>query len=110
MISSFFPNLLYFSICEEVSSHGGLSYIDFYSFSQYRKEQFIDFYVRKMYSGQNKTDGKIENFIKNDQDLFFAKSRLPINFYQGVIFTLIYILIFLMISYFLHKGTLLIGN
>ena len=84
-ISSFISPLFYFSICEEVSSNGGLTFIDFYSFSQLNKEKFTEFCFEKLYSGQNLPDtGKIENFFKKKEDgLFFAKSQLPFNFWLG---------------------------
>jgi len=100
-ISAFIPTLFYFSICEEVSSHGGLSFVDFYSFSDENKKLFTEFCFKKLYSGDNLPDtGKVENFFKNDDDgLFFAKSRIPHSFLLGVFVSLFYIAVLFIISY-----------
>jgi hypothetical protein len=49
---------------------------------------------------------KVENFIKGDEDLFFAKPKLPYNFWLGVIFTVIYSIGMLLILYRQHKKRL----
>jgi hypothetical protein len=109
--SAFFPVLLYISTYKEISSHGGLSLLDFYSFSQQRKREFIDFYVKKRFSKGDGQDGKeitpdkigpVENFIKRDENLFYAKTHLPIGFLLGVGMTLFYIAVFLVILHQIH--------
>ncbi|NIM78275.1 MAG: hypothetical protein GTN53_18810 [Candidatus Aminicenantes bacterium] len=111
-ISSFISSLFYFSICEEVSSNGGLTFIDFYTFSQLNKEKFTEFCFKKLYSGQNLPDtGKIENFFKKKEDgLFFAKSKLPFNFWLGILSAIFYVAILLLISYRMFLNRVIKGD
>ena len=53
-ISALIPVIFPISVNREVSSHGGLSFIDFYSFGMQRKMEFIDFYVEKRFLVKNK--------------------------------------------------------
>ena len=95
--SLFFPVLFYNSIMREISSHGGLSLIDFYSFSQKVKKEFIDFYVNKRFLTKS-IPGQIENFVKGEENIFYAESKIPEMFWQGIIITLIYTVIGLIIA------------
>jgi hypothetical protein len=119
-IAALFPTLFYFSICEDASTNSYDRFIDFYTFSQNRKEEFVQFCVDKIYPlpdpenetpapgkqiTENSQEGQssqgdqdtqpvlpqIENFIKNDEDLFFAKSKIPCNFWFGSILSLLWI-------------------
>lgn len=100
-ISAFIPVIFPISVNREVSSHGGLSFIDFYSFGQQRKMEFIDFYVEKRFLGKNKPEqiGQVESFVKTDENLFYAKSYLPENYLLGIGLRLFYIVVFLVIFY-----------
>jgi len=106
-VAALFPTLFYFSICEDASSCSYDRFIEFYDFSKDKKEKFVQFCVDRIYPlpepGKSVTPGpvqpKIENFIKGDEDLFFAKSKLPRNFWLGSIFSLIWIAGFLVTSY-----------
>jgi hypothetical protein len=111
-ISAFIPPLFYFSLCEEVSGNGGLSFIDFYSFSQEKKDKFTEFCFRKLYSGQNlPANGKLENFFKNKEDgYFFAKTKLPYNFRLGILSTVFYMAILLLIAYRMFLNRVIKGN
>jgi hypothetical protein len=109
--SAFFPVLLYISTHQEISTHGGLSLVDFYAFGQQRKKEFIDFYVKKRFVGEHDKDhpknnpdmiGPLDNFVKNDENLFYAKSHLPQGFLLGIGVTLVYIAVLFTILYQLH--------
>jgi hypothetical protein len=110
-VSLFFPVLLYISTNKEISSHGGLSLVDFYSFGLQRKREFLDFYVKKRFPNQDDKDnskkkpdkiGPVENFVKTDEDLFYARSHLPNGFSWGVFITLFYISVLSIILYRIH--------
>jgi hypothetical protein len=113
-VSLFFPVLLYISTTKEISSHGGLSLVDFYSFSLKRKKEFLDFYVKKRFPNQYYKDnrekkpdeiGPVENFVKTDEDLFYAQSHLPNGFLLGVVMTLFYMTVLFIILYRIHVKT-----
>jgi len=101
-ISNFLPILFYLSSGKELSSHGGSNLIDFYSFSKLRKKQFLGFYFEKRFFSKSSPDhvGPVENFIKGDENIFQAKSRLPHGYTTGLILNLFYILVLL---FFLHR-------
>ncbi len=140
-VAALFPTLFYFSICEDASTNCYDCFIDFFTFSEMRKEEFVQFCVDRIYplpepakietpgpvqqnpgdsqacqgdQGQVKGQGgqgdqlaqptqpvrpKIESFIKDNEDLFFARSRLPRNFWLGSILSLLWIAGFLVPAY-----------
>jgi hypothetical protein len=103
---SLFPVTFYYSVNLEISGCGTLSFIDFYSFSKKRKEEFILFIIiKKFYEGAK--PGKVEPFTSKDDDknVFYAKSHLPYNFGLGVFLTPFYTVLLLLLSFrILKKG------
>jgi len=109
--SLFFPVLLYIATNKEISSHGGLSLVDFYSYGLQKKREFLDFYVKKRFPHQDVKDnskkkpdeiGPVEHFVKTDEDLFYAQSQLPNGFIWGVVITLFYIALLCIVLYRIH--------
>jgi hypothetical protein len=96
-ISSFFPTLFYISVIRETCTPDGMNFIDFYSYSQKRKKQFLNFYIDKKFLSKSKS-GYVESFIKADENIFYAKSQ-PGIFWLGIILTLFYILLLFMILF-----------
>lgn len=102
--ATFIPTLFYFSICESSSSAGAINYIDFYDYCQGKKDEFVDFIMEKSFPGKDQPiSKKIENFIKGDEDLYFSEPKLPHKFWLGVILTLAYSMVLLMVSYKINK-------
>jgi hypothetical protein len=109
-ISSLFPTLFYFSTCES-SSTGVNSFMDFHSYCQEKKEGFVDFNIDKTFPPKKEgvtiedesASKKLENFIKGDEDLFFAKPKLPFNFWLGVFLTPFYSVLLLFLSFRIFK-------
>ena len=98
------------ALIKEVSGQGGITFIEFYSFGQQRKQEFINFYLDKRFKGKNKPDqiGPVENFVKTgDENLFYAKSRLPYFFWGGVLISFLYIFGVYFISYLMFKKQLI---
>ncbi len=123
LIASFFPTLFYFSLCEDASTNGYDNFIDFFTFSEDIKKSFVQFSIDRIYpfpedepdkksnqdskesqgkqgdkGDQNKLP-KVESFIKDDEDLFFAKSKLPRYFWLGSIISILWIAGFLLPAY-----------
>jgi hypothetical protein len=106
-IASFCPILFYFSVCENNSSIGVNSQIDFHTYCLEKKDGFVDFIKEKSFQKEEeksqgvdkKQSKKVENFIKGDEDLFFAKPKLPYNFLLGVFLTPFYSVLLLFLSF-----------
>jgi hypothetical protein len=91
IFSSFFPTNFYMSVDNEISSLGGKSLLEFYSFSQVRKKEFVNYYVGIRFLKKSKPKD-ISGFIKNDGNIFYSKPRLPHSFTLGIALTVFYIL------------------
>jgi len=108
MLSALFPVLFYLSICESTSTNDGESFIQFYTFSLQKKQEFTKFCVKKIYplippEPEIKPDlfsmPKVESFINGDEDLFFAQSKSPAFFWEGSLISLFWITVLLIIAY-----------
>jgi len=64
------------------------------------RDKFYDYYIRSRYE---KFGQKPESFVKSDENLFQAESRLPGNYYAGLGVTVLYSLILLGISFFVLR-------
>jgi hypothetical protein len=110
-IASFCPTLFYFFVCENNSSIGVNSQIDFHTYCLEKKDGFVDFIIENSFQKEEeKSQGvdkkqtkKIENFIKGDEDLFFAKPKLPYNFWLGVFLTPFYSVLLLFLTFRIFK-------
>jgi ABC-type transport system involved in multi-copper enzyme maturation permease subunit len=81
-LSIFFPSTFYFSTTNEISSKGYDNLIDFYKNAQEVKRNFFRYYINQIYYYSNYS--KVESFIKGDENMFYARSRLPSNFKLGI--------------------------
>jgi len=97
-LASIFPTSFYSSVTREMSG-GFLSCMDFYNFAIEKKDEFIKFYYDKKLQKAEQGRGKLENFIKGDDNIFFAKPHLPFYFSLGITITILGILITTIISY-----------
>jgi len=96
IVSSFFPTTFYLSSNQELSSKGYVEFIRFYRYVHYMKYQFIKFYIEKKFYLTLPASG-VEPFVKGDENLFEAESRLPAYFPLGLGMTLFYILAMLLL-------------
>ncbi len=102
--SLIFPTTFYQSVCNEVSSRGYNSFIDYYGYIQSIGGQFMRYYIdKKFYSN----DDKIESFVKGDENIFHSKSSLPKTFLPGVMLNLFYIFLLCGFSYHRFKKKLI---
>jgi hypothetical protein len=103
LLKSFLPITLWDSLINEISSKGRRSLIDFYSFSQTRKREFLYFYTERRFSKIDKSKPfKIESFVKKDENIYISKSRLPYGFGLGIGLTLLYTIGAFFFAYWLH--------
>jgi len=102
-ISIFCPVSFFQLTSNEISSQGYSNFLDFYSFSQERKREFVRFYFDQNFYSKNHD---MINFIKGDEAFFFAESSLPDNFFAGLWLTMLYALALFSFSFFIYKKSL----
>lgn len=95
---NFLPTTFYLSTANEASSRGYQNFLDFYGYSHTLRRQFVRFWIDRVYYNDPKV---LVNFVKDDENIFKAKSKLPFNFRQGVFINSGYCIILLFLSYFL---------
>jgi hypothetical protein len=89
-IAKWCPTTFYQMSCDELSSSGYLSYLEFYSYVQNLHRGFLRFYINKRHIEKAKI---IENFIKGNENLYFSESRVPGNFSHGLAITVLWIIV-----------------
>lgn len=101
-LAAYFPTTFYLMTGNEVSSKGYENFLHFYSFLQDLKRKFVRFFVDRTYYNDPK---ELVNFVKADekQNLYHAHSRLPKNFWKGVIINSVWVILLLLLGNFLFK-------
>lgn len=97
-LSCFFPSMFYLSSANEISGGGYKSYFDFYGFIEKMKNAFIQFFFDKVYFSKPEP-GKVESFIKGDNNIYYCQPSLPPKFLLGIILTLLYTALLVFFSY-----------
>jgi ABC-type Na+ transport system ATPase subunit NatA len=101
--SLFLPSTFYLLTNNALSSKGYESFIDFYSYVQAMKEEFLRFYIdRKFYTDYT----TVEPFADEKKRTYCSGSRLPGFFGIGITMMAIYILGGFAVSYFRFKASL----
>jgi len=98
VLSMFFPSTFYLSVGNEISSRGYDNFLAFYRCARDLKDRFVRFYFDKKFYTDH-TD--IESFVKDEENLFHARSRLPVTFAGGVLLTILYTIVLLTASWLL---------
>jgi hypothetical protein len=89
-LSAIFPTTFYLSTNKELSSKGFQSFINFYQHAYDMKHDFVRFYTeRKIYRPSKKRG--VEPFIKDNEDLYYARSQLPGSFKFGLTISLVWV-------------------
>ncbi len=99
------PTSFYIAAANEINSRGYENVIDFYAYVQKLKEQFVRYYIDKKFYSDYST---VESFVKNDENIFRAKSRLPVNLGTGMAITLLFITGLFVLSFFRFKRFLFV--
>ncbi|MDQ1352487.1 MAG: transporter permease subunit [Acidobacteriota bacterium] len=104
-LSLLFPTTFYLSTNNAVSSKGYENFIDFYSYVEALKQEFLRFYLdRKFYTGQT----GVESFVKGNENIYFSSSRLPKGFGLGMLMMLVYAVGGFTVAYFRFKRILFV--
>lgn len=104
MLSSFFPTTFYLSVNNEISSRGYENLIEFYNLVKKIKRAFFEWFMEKVYFSNY---SRVEPFLKGDEAVYHAQPRLPGFFPLGILFTLLWISGFLLLSYSNFKKSLI---
>jgi ABC-type Na+ transport system ATPase subunit NatA/ABC-type transport system involved in multi-copper enzyme maturation permease subunit len=96
----FTPVTFYQMTGNEVSSRGYENFLEFYAYLQEMKGKFVRFYIDRVYYNDPR---ELVSFIKGDENVFRARSKLPKNFGAGVLINGVYILLLLGIGYLVFK-------
>jgi hypothetical protein len=102
-LSILFPTTNYLAVVNELSSKGYENLLDFYKYAQELKARFVNNYIEKVFFSNY---SKVESFFKGDENVYHAKSHLPVTFAPGVLVTLVYIMLLTWISYIRYRGIL----
>ncbi|MCP4154938.1 MAG: hypothetical protein GY757_44860 [bacterium] len=111
-LSIFFPSTFYLATGNEISSKGYENFIAYFRHVRKLKYAFIKFYVaekfRMIFLKAKFPEKKIpiKSFVKNNENLFFARSRLPEGFQYGFLLNLTYIVLLCALAYRLFKKSL----
>jgi hypothetical protein len=81
-MSSLFPGNYYHYLVGELSGNGYTEYSRFVDHVLHLREGFFRFYLKKRYDSN---DEHVESFIKGNENIFFSVSRIPRNFWAGVL-------------------------
>jgi hypothetical protein len=103
LVSSIFPSTSYLAVSDEVSSMGLRSIVEFMGYTLDRKKEFFKYYMDKLYFSGEGNFSKIENFVKDEENIFYAKSRLPYYWLLGIVLTLLFTLAILYFGYIRFK-------
>jgi hypothetical protein len=103
LVSSIFPSTSYLAVSDEVSSMGSRSMVEFMRYTLDQKKEFFKYYMDKLYFSGGDNFGKIENFVKDEENIFYAKSRLPYYWLSGILLTLLFTLVTVYFGYLLFK-------
>lgn len=87
-VSLFYPTMYYQYLSGELSGKGYYGYLDFTDYILNLRHEFVRFYLKKRYESNDRT---VESFVKNDENIFKAKSTLPGNFLIGFMLNLLYV-------------------
>jgi hypothetical protein len=89
LLSSLSPTTLYFSVIDEASSRGLENALLFQGYAQEGQKNFSRFYIVRVFYNDPEI---LISFIKGNENLFHARSRIPTYFIGGVFIQLFIIL------------------
>jgi hypothetical protein len=85
------PSTFYNFLTKECSGLGYHGYQDFIRYIMQIKLDFTHYYFKMRY---DQIDQNVVSFVKDKENIFVSRSRLPVNFSKGVLVTILYTLLF----------------
>ena len=99
-LSSFFPGNYYHYLVGELSGSGYTEYLRFVDHVLTLRDDFFRFYLKKRYEAKDKS---VESFFKGNENIFFSISRIPGNFWSGILAVSVYFFAFVIAGFWLLK-------
>ncbi|MCU0287019.1 MAG: hypothetical protein MUF15_11550 [Acidobacteria bacterium] len=100
LYSMFIPTAFYKSVIFEISSRGFSGFLEYYKDTKEKDKQFMRLWLDKRYYSDSE---EVESFIKKgDENIFYTKSTLPFTFWPGLLLTLFYSFLALVMAYTLN--------
>jgi hypothetical protein len=96
-VMQLYPTSFFNFFCGELSSKGYGGYIDLVNYTLKLRHEFIQYYLKKRYESNDKN---IIPFVKGEENIFRASSRVPRSFFVGAGLTLALTIILFLASYF----------
>jgi hypothetical protein len=93
------PGSFFIGTVLELSGQGFKNYSSLYEFAEQEKHKFIKFYADKKFLQEPKPP--VESYVKDNNNIFYARPALPDNFWVGIFLTLFYSAVFL---FFAHRN------
>ncbi len=103
IISAFFPTQFYRFLGGEISSKGYYGYLDYKWHVVRSQEKFLRYYIKKKFILK---ENKVEPFVKDDENVFQARSCLPGVFWLAFLVTAFYSVVMFCAAYFRLKRLL----
>ena len=94
------PSTFYEFLTDQISSYEYYGYKSFIEYLSAIKDKFIKFYIHKRYES---VDTAVEDFCKNQDNIFRAQAQMPKSFAKGTAFTLAYTFLFFIASFLVLK-------
>lgn len=101
--SKWIPITFYLSVSKDIGGKGPDNYLGYYDFLITLKRNFLRFFIDRCYYNDPK---EMVNFIKTNENIYYARSQIPSHFWVGLLITFLYISLFLTISFVLFKKSL----
>ena len=98
-----FPTTFFMMTCDDVSSCGYDNYLAFFDYAVEIMRKFVRFWIDRVFYHDPK---QLVNFIKAEENIYRARSRIPGYFVGGMVVTLAYGFILLLVCYFLANRAL----
>lgn len=99
-LSCLLPGSFFIETVLELSGQGFKNYSLFYEFVEQEKHKFTKYYADNEFFSEPKPPD-VESYVKDNNNIFYAKPSLPDNFWIGIFLTLFYSAIFL---FFAHRN------
>lgn len=103
IISMLYPSASYLASGQDLSSRGYKNVIDFYDYVCKVKEKYVRYYLDKKFYTR---EVKVENFVKNESNLYLSKSMLSISSLTGLGLTALYTILLYFGAYLCCKQDL----
>lgn len=102
-LSLLFPTSFYTAVSGEIDSRGYENVLAFYAYAGDLRVRFVRYYFDKKYHSNY---APVEPFVKGDENIFYARGRLPAGTGVGGVLMLFYIAGLWVFSYYRYTGFL----